>query len=63
MLLNPAFITLILVVLNQRNRIFIKKKKTVINASAMDPYLLKIRNISLLVFLSFMWLYLMPETI
>lgn len=33
------------------------------NASVMDPYLLKRRNISLLVFLSFMWLYLMFKTL
>jgi len=31
-------------------------------ASIMDPYLLKIRNISVLVFRSFMWLYLMFKT-
>jgi hypothetical protein len=40
-----------------------KKKNTVMKASVMDPYLLKRRNISLLVFLSFMWLYLIFITL
>jgi len=35
-----------------------KKKKTVIKASAIEAYLLMSKNISWVVFLSLMWLYL-----